>query len=109
MKSEFEYRLTRKAETDLEEIVSCIADELSNPKAASDFLDRLQIAIAEIRLFPECGPIVENEYLPTTDVRKILVESYILYYLPDCDAKMITILRIIYSRRDMDDIMKHLF
>ena len=36
MESKYQYRLSQKAEADLDGIVSYIAVELSNPQAASD-------------------------------------------------------------------------
>lgn len=42
MASKFGYRLTKRAESDLDEIVSYIAVVLANPQAASDFVDKLQ-------------------------------------------------------------------
>ena len=83
MESRFGYRMTRSANADLEDIVSYLSERLSNPKAASDFVDKLQAAIDELRSFPEIGPSVVNEFLPDVDVRKKLVGTYLMYYLPD--------------------------
>ena len=47
MDSEFGYKLTQKADADVDNIVSYIAMELANPKAASDFLDKLNDVIEE--------------------------------------------------------------
>ena len=52
MESKYQYRLSQKAEADLDGIVSYIAVELSNPQAASDFVDKLGKVIDEIRSFP---------------------------------------------------------
>lgn len=41
MASKFGYRLTKRAESDLDGIVSYIAVELANPQVASDFVDKL--------------------------------------------------------------------
>lgn len=41
MASKFGYRLTKRAESDLDGIVSYIAIDLANPQAASDFVDKL--------------------------------------------------------------------
>ena len=46
MASEYQYRFTKKAEADLDEILSYISVELSNPDAAASFLKDLQAAIA---------------------------------------------------------------
>lgn len=108
MESKWGYRLTEKADADLDDIVRYIAVELANPKAASDFMDKLQASIEEACSFPESGPLVVNEYLPDTKVRKKLVGNYIFYYLPDSAEKTIFVLRIVYGRRNMDEILRQI-
>ena len=108
MESKWGYQLTQKADADLDDIVGYIAVELANPTAASDFADKLQGAIEEARSFPESGSLVINEFVPNTEVRKKLVGNYIMYYLPNPDEKMIIILRIVYGRRNMDEILRKL-
>lgn len=70
MASKFGYRLTQKAESDLDGIVSYIAVELSNPPAASDFVNKLQENIEEARNFPESGSLIHNDFLQAENVRK---------------------------------------
>lgn len=107
MESKFGYQLTKAADADLDEIVSYIAVELSNPKAASDFVDKLQDAIEEARSFPPSGLSVVNEFLADKEVKK-LVRNYIMYYLPDYARETVYILRIIFGRRNMDEILRRL-
>lgn len=83
MASKFEYRLTKRAESDLDGIVSYITVDLANPQAASDFVDKLQDTIEEARAFPESGSLVDNEFLQIENVRKKLVGNCIKYYLLD--------------------------
>lgn len=108
MESEWRYYLTQKADDDLDNIIGYIAMELSNPKAASDFLDQLQEVIEEARSFPESGSPVVNEYLLDIEIRKKMVGNYIMYYLPDFEKEKILILRIVYGRRNMDEILRKL-
>ena len=108
MASKFGYRLTKRAESDLDGIVSYIAVELVNPQAASDFVDKLQDNIEEAIVFPESGSLVDNEFLQVENARKKLVGNYIMYYLPDTEEKVIYILRIVYGKRNMDEILKKL-
>ena len=105
MASDFTCQLTEKAEADLEEIVSYIAVQLENQQAATGFLNKLQDAIQEACSFPESGSLVINEFLPYKDIRKILVGNYIMYYFPDVNAEMIYVLRVIYGRRNLDEIL----
>ncbi|MBV3366079.1 MULTISPECIES: type II toxin-antitoxin system RelE/ParE family toxin [Catenibacterium] len=104
MASKFGYRLTKKAESDLDGIVSYIAVELTNPQAASDFVDKLKDNIDEARAFPESGSLVDNEFLQVENLRKKLIGNYIMYYLPDMREKIIYILRIVYGKQNITEI-----
>ena len=50
MTSNYQYNFTKKVETDLDEILSYISIELSNPDAAASFLKDLEAVIASIVL-----------------------------------------------------------
>ena len=108
MNSRFQYRFSKKAEADLDEILSYIYIELSNPQDTSSFLEDLQTVIDSICAIPKIGRIVENEFLPDREVRKSLVGNYILYYLPDTNEKIIYILRILYGRRSLDELVREI-
>lgn len=69
---------------------------------------KLQEVIEEAWSFPESGSPVVNEFVLTTEVRKKLVANYIMYYLPDSSEKMIFVLRIVYGRRNVDEILRQL-
>lgn len=104
MASKFGYQLTKRAESDLDGIVSYIAVELENPQAASDFVDKLKDNIDEARAFPESGSLVDNEFLQVENLRKKLIGNYIMYYLPDIREKIIYILRIVYGKQNITEI-----
>lgn len=104
MTSKFGYRLTKRAESDLDGIVSYIAIDLANPQAATDFVDKLQDNIEEARVFPESGSLVDNEFLQLENVRRKLIGNYIMYYLPNTAENMILILRIVYGKQNVTEI-----
>ncbi|MBD8957996.1 MAG: type II toxin-antitoxin system RelE/ParE family toxin [Holdemanella biformis] len=106
MASKFGSRLTKRAESDLDGIVSYITVDLANPQAASDFVDKLQDTIEEARAFPESGSLVHNEFLQIENMRKKLVGNCIKYYLLDVGENIIYILRIVYGKRNLDEILK---
>lgn len=108
MESKYQYRLSQKAETDLEDIISYLAVELCNPQAASAFADKLKNVIDEACSFPESGSPVSNAFLPYPEVRKKLVGSYVMYYLSVPEERMVYVLRLVYGRRNMDEILREL-
>ncbi len=108
MEFKYRYQLTKRAESDLDEIIAYIAHELSNPQAASDFIDKLQKQIEEVRFFPESGSLVHNQFLQIENIRKKRIGNYIMYYISNSKEKMIIILRIVYGKRNMDEILEKL-
>ena len=78
MASEYGYRFTRQAETDLSGILQYISEDLSNPSAATALGRKVFASIDDIRQFPQSGMIVDNPFLADKDVRRILIDNYIL-------------------------------
>ncbi len=108
MASEFTFKLTAKAENDLDGIVSYIANRLDNKSGATEFMNKLETVVSEACAFPESGSLVENEFLPYKNIRKKLVGNYIMYYSADTDAETICVLRIVYGRRNLDEIVRQM-
>lgn len=102
----YNYVLTESAEADIDEVFDYIAGELVNPDAASAFADELEEKLEEICKTPKAGRPVHNPYLKRDDVRRVLVKNYIAYYLIDEEKANIVVLRVVYSRRDQDRILK---
>lgn len=108
MDCEFRYRLTQNAERDIDEILSYLTGSLSNPQAAANFMEHLQQTIDEACHFPKSGTPVENEFLPSFSLRKKFIGHYVLYYLPENDEKTLYIVRVLYGKRDPDEILREL-
>ena len=102
----YNYVLTESAKADVDEAFDYIANELVNPDAASAFADELEEKLEEICKAPKTGRPVHNPYLKRDDVRRVLVKNYIAYYLIDEEEENIVVLRVVYSRRDQDKILK---
>jgi len=107
MVSKYTYQLTRKAENDLDSIVRYMAIELSNVKAAKDFLDKVEAVVDEIRNFPDSGVLIDNEYIEVGDIRRKQVNNYLMYYQKNEEEKVINILRIVYGKRNLEEIIKN--
>lgn len=104
----YSFQFTQKAEGDLNEILEYICDELVNPTAANSLAKKIFECIDYIRAFPDSGLIVENEFLTDKTLRRALVENYCIYYKVDDKNKLIYIIRLVYSKRDMNELFKKL-
>ena len=104
MDFEYSYKFTENAENDLDEIIRYIREKLFNPSAAVSFFKRVFESIDNLRKFPLSGMLVENEFLPNKDIRKVVIDNYIMYYLAGEAKREIIIVRIIYGKRNLEKI-----
>ncbi len=104
----YKYIFTAKSKEDLEGIFDYIAIELKNISAARNLINEVEKGINDICTFPEMCPIVSNVYVRNLGVRKKVIKNFIMCYLPDEKTKTIFIVRIVYSRRNMDEVLKNI-
>jgi len=91
------YELFPKAKEDLENIFYYIAVELVNPDAASNLIDKFEIKFEELLLFPLSYPLIESKLVFQIDLRKCIVDNYIIVYFYNEKNKLVEIVRVIYS------------
>ena len=106
MESKYSYRFTKKAEQDLDEILNYISVDLVNPAAAQNLGRKIFEKIDMIRMFSDSGAPVDNEFLADKTVRKLSVDYYVIYYKTYYEEKAISIIRIVYGKRNLDEILK---
>lgn len=106
MDSKYSYRFTKQAIHDFEEILDYLYVNLENPIAAKNLQKKIFERIDLLRVFPDSGSSVNNEFLSDKTVRKVVVNNYIIYFKVHHDDEMITIVRIIYGKRNLDEILK---
>ncbi len=106
MECKYSYRFTEKAEQDFDDILRYISVDLANPAAAQNFGRKIFEQIDMVRAFPDSGASVDNEFLSDKTVRKLSVDNYILYYKAHYDDEIISVIRIVYGKRNLDEILR---
>jgi toxin ParE1/3/4 len=97
--------LLPKAKEDLENIFSYIAIELVNPEAALNLVDKFETKFNELLLFPLSYPLIKSKLIFQIDLRKCIVQNYIIVYFYNEIEKLVEIIRVIYSKVDyLDDL-----
>ena len=104
---EYEFELTAKANNDIEGILYYLSKELMTPKSATHFMDALMKGFNRICTFPESGEVLDNKFVPTDMIRRVLVGRYVIYYLIMKRQKRILILRVSHELRDVRNILQH--
>ena len=102
----YDYVLTESAQEDIDNAFFHIVSDFSHPKAATVFADEFEEQLAIICKSPKIGRIVENDCLKRDDVRRFLVKNYIAYYIIDEKNTTIFVLRVVYNKRNQDNIVK---
>ena len=102
----YEVEVSEQADRDLRGIFEYIAFELQSPKNAGGQLDRLEKQILSLDTMPERYRKYEKEPWKTRGLRILPVDNYVILYIPDSNKKVVTILRVMYAGRDIDNQLK---
>lgn len=97
----YSIRLTREAVEDLDDIFTYIARVLRSPETAAGQLDRLEKGIAALDELPERYPLFDREPWRSRGLRRLPIDSYLVFYLFDSEDGIVTVLRVLYGGRDI--------
>lgn len=90
---------------DLDGIYRYISAELFAESAATKLMDRIESSIMQLSEFPKLGNRLTDEYLRLKGYRRIIVDSYIIFYLVDEQRKKVIIMRVLYGKRKYEDLL----
>ena len=96
MIAKYEVIIYPLAKKDIQDIYKYIYYELRNVIAANKLMERLKEKMENLRFFPLSFPVVDNEYIKYKGIRKVIVDSYIIFFR--VYDKEVQILRVIYSK-----------
>lgn len=92
--------VSKPAEKDLADILQYISNDLSAPKAASDFLDEVLRCYDNISADPLMYALCDHNRLKEKGYRKAIIKNYIMFYRADEENDTVYIMRFLYGRRD---------
>lgn len=103
----YQVTTTDQADADLRRVYEHIAFELLSPDNAAGQLDRLEECIIGLETFPEKFRAYEKEPWHSRGLRVMPVDNYLVFYIPDKEAGLVTVIRVMYAGRDVDDQLKN--
>ena len=98
----YEVITTDQADADLRGIYEYIAFELLSPDNAAGQLEKLEEHIIGLEEFPEKFRLYEKEPWNSRGLRVMPVDNYLVFYIPNIDTGIVTIIRVMYAGRDVD-------
>ena len=99
----YEVEVSEQADSDLRGIFEYIAFELQSPENARGQLDRLEEQILSLDTMPERYRKYEKEPWISRGLHVLPVDNYVVLYISDSNKKVVTILRVMYAGRDIDN------
>lgn len=97
----FTVKLSKQADNDLRNIYEYIAFDLQSPENAGGQLNRIEKMILSLEKMPERYQRYEKEPWYNRGVRIVPVDNYLIVYIPDLITQQVTIIRILYGRRNI--------
>ena len=102
----FDVQISEQADKDLRGIFEYIAFELMAPENAAEQLVRLEEAISKLDHMPEKFRRYEREPWRMRGLRFFPVDNYLVFYIPNMDKQTVTVIRVMYGGRDIDNELK---
>ena len=94
-----------KAKDDLIEIYSYIAFDLQVPDIAEGQVNRIRKTIRSLDFMPSRYITVEWEPWKSMSMHQVPVDNFVVYYVVNDDSRTVTVIRIFYGGRDIEDII----
>lgn len=93
------------AEQDLLEIVSYIQEILFQPESAKRIYRAIKEQINSLSTMPQRYAVIVEEPYTSIGVRKVKVENYLIFYTVNEKDTTVSILRILYNRREWHNLI----
>jgi toxin ParE1/3/4 len=102
-----EYKVTtsHRAKRNMTYIGKYIATQLHAPETAREYLDNFKSQIAELNHMPKRFALVSDERLAKMGMRSVQVKNYSIFYIVDEQTKTVTVISVMYSRRDWVNLL----
>ncbi len=100
--------ISAQAEADLRGIFEYIAFELRSVQNATGQLTRLEENIYSLAQMPERYRRYEKEPWLSRNMRLMPVDNYCVFYIPNHETSVVTIVRVMYGGRDIEaELARH--
>lgn len=96
--NEYKIRYSKEAKQDLIDTKKYIKYNLQQPKIADKLINKIKKDIDKLSDDPKIYQIVDDDFIKKLEIRKIIVDNYIVFYR--IKEKIIEIVRVMYGRRN---------
>ena len=105
----YEVRITRAAENDLNEAADYIEFVLLNPQAADDLVDAVEETLPTLAQYAQRYALVDDPVLRAWGIRFVQIKNYLAFYTISEEEQKVYIVRFLYGKRNWISILKNCF
>lgn len=106
MSSAYTVRYAPQALDDLRDLYSYVAFSLKESATAQKLVNRIRKAARSLDALPGRYPVVDWEPWQSMGMHRFTVEDFLLCYLIDQSIRTVTLVRIVYGGRDLQNLAK---
>jgi toxin ParE1/3/4 len=99
----YKVRLTEQAKEDIRGIYEYVAYTLLEPGVAQTLKNRIIDGLKSLQQMPRRCPVYQDEPWKSRELRRIIIGNYFGFYL--IADKTVQVIRIVYSGRDITNIL----
>ena len=103
----YEVRITRAAENDLNEAADYIEFVLLNPQAADDLVDAVEETLPTLAQYAQRYALVDDPVLRAWGIRFVQIKNYLAFYTISEEEQKVYIVRFLYGKRNWISILKN--
>ena len=85
---------------DIDDIYRYIAFTLGEPNAAWKQTERIREVVDKLDRMPERFPVIGEEPWKSREARRVNIDNYAVIYIADDVSDTVTVIRVLYARRD---------
>lgn len=94
---------SKESKEDLIGIKQYIKYKLQEPETANKLISKIRKSIKTLKENPEIYAIIDDDIIRKLEIRKLIVDNYIIFYRIKNDS--IEIVRIMYGRRNWINLL----
>lgn len=104
--SEWKVILTPEFKQEFRDIYSYIAEKLLVPETAKKQMSRILDKVETLNEMPCKFSLVEKEPLHSRGLRKMVIDNYIVFYMPNEKTKEVVVFHVFYGGRYIEELLK---
>ena len=97
--------ITARAKRDMRKIYAYISGNLKEPDIADRLLRKIETEILTLKDVPLRHAVERDEQLRLRNLRKLVVDNYLVFYIVSEKTEAVFIIRVLYARRDWMNLL----